>query len=193
MHNYNQRDQTDRGWGWLAVRNAVLVASVAIMAMVAALALGGCTATRYVPVESVHTEYVHGNTDALEKIIALLREQLVQKERQVDSLMRMRNERLVLNDNGDTLRHDTELIVYRASHREKELERLVESQRDSIRELHQQLQAVKVDSIPVPYPVEKRLTRWEQTKMDAGGFAIGGCAVLIFMIIFWLVKKYRRL
>ena len=89
--------------------------------------------------------------------------------------------------------HDTELIVYRASHREKELERLVESQRDSIRELHQQLQAVKVDSIPVPYPVEKRLTRWEQAKMDVGGFAIGGCAVGVFMIIFWLVKKYRRL
>lgn len=192
MHNYNQRDQTDRGWGWLAVRNAVLVASVAIMAMLAAVTLGGCTATRYVPLESVRTEYVHGNTDALEIIIAMLREQLVRKECQVDSLMRTRNERLVLNDKGDTLRHDTEVVEYRSTYREKELERLVESQRDSIRELHQQLQSVKVDSIPVPYPVEKQLTRWEQAKMDVGGFAMGGCAVAVIFVVVWIVRRFRN-
>lgn len=57
MHDYNQRKQTNRGWGWLSARNAVLMASVAVMAILAALALGGCTTTRYVLVESVRTEY----------------------------------------------------------------------------------------------------------------------------------------
>lgn len=30
---------------------------------------------------------------------------------------------------------------------------------------------------PVPYSVERGLTRWEQTKMDFGGFALGAVAV----------------
>lgn len=193
MQDYKQRKQTNRGWGWLAARNAALAVSAAIMAMVAAMTLGGCTATRYVPVERVRTEYVDKDNTDLLSLIKSLTEKITQKDSQIDSLMRSRNERLVLNDKGDTLRHDTELIEYRSTYHEKELERLVVSQRDSIRELRHQLQSVKADSIPVPYPVEKRLTRWQQTKMDAGGFAMGGCAVGVFMIIFWLVKKYRRL
>lgn len=30
---------------------------------------------------------------------------------------------------------------------------------------------------PVPYPVERGLSRWEQVKMDFGGFALGAVAV----------------
>ena len=52
---------------------------------------------------------------------------------------------------------------------------------------------IKTDSIQVPYPVEKKLTKWEQTKMDAGGIAIGVCiASIIIVIIGFLVKAYRK-
>lgn len=52
---------------------------------------------------------------------------------------------------------------------------------------------IKVDSIQVPYPVEKKLTRWEQTKMDAGGIAIGLCfAFIIFIIVGFIVRVRKK-
>lgn len=154
--------------------------------------LSACTTTKYVPVESVRTEYVHGDNSELLNIIQSLTERLHQKERQVDSLMQSYRELLVLSENGDTLRHDREKIVYRASHRESELEKLVESKSDSIRELLRQLESVKSDSIPVPYPVERSLSRWEKAKMDFGGFAIGATVLLVVFVIAWLIKRYAR-
>ncbi len=44
----------------------------------------------------------------------------------------------------------------------------------------------------VPYPVEKALTQWEQTKMDFGGMAIGGTAIALCVAVMWLIKKFRR-
>ncbi len=164
----------------------------AILLALSVAALCGCADKVYVPVESVRTEYRYKDNAELLDVVKSLTERLYQKERQVDSLMRSRNERLVLNDKGDTLRHDTELVVYRASHREKELERLLESKSDSIRELRQRLESVKSDSIPVPYPVEKQLTKWQQTKMDFGGIAIGVIIAVVCIAVIWLIKKFRK-
>lgn len=50
----------------------------------------------------------------------------------------------------------------------------------------------RVDSISVPYPVEKPLTRWQQTKMDFGGMALGGVAVAVCIAVVWLIKKIRK-
>lgn len=157
-----------------------------------ALMLSACTSTKYVPVESVRTEYVHGDNSELLNVIKSLTERLRQKEQQVDSLMQSYRELLVLSDKGDTLRHDREKIVYRASHRESELEKLVESKNDSIRELLRQLESVKSDSIRVPYPVERKLSRWEQAKMDFGGFAMGGVVIALCIAVVWLIKKFRK-
>lgn len=157
-----------------------------------ALMLSACTSTKYVPVESVRTEYVHGDNSELLNVIKSLTERLHQKEQQVDSLMQSYRELLVLSDKGDTLRHDREKIVYRASHRESELKKLVESKNDSIRELLRQLESVKSDSIRVPYPVERKLSRWEQAKMDFGGMAIGATVLLVVFVIAWLIKRYAR-
>lgn len=164
---------------------------LSILALALALA-SACTSTKYVPVESVRTEYVHGDNSELLNIIQSLTERLHKKERQVDSLMQSYRELLVLSENGDTLRHDREKIVYRASHRESELEKLVESKNDSIRELLRQLESVKSDSIPVPYPVERSLSRWEKAKIDFGGMAIGATVLLVVFVIAWLIKRYAR-
>lgn len=44
------------------------------------------------------------------------------------------------------------------------------------------------DSIRVPYPVEKQLTKWERWKMDMGGWAMGVAAVLIILVILKVTK-----
>lgn len=49
--------------------------------------------------------------------------------------------------------------------------------------------SIQVDSIRVPYPVEKQLSRWEKIKLDMGGVAIGGIVVLIALIVFKFWKK----
>ena len=44
-----------------------------------------------------------------------------------------------------------------------------------------------------PYPVERELTKWEQTKMDFGGMFLGGLiAVGVAAVIVWIVKRKRR-
>lgn len=47
------------------------------------------------------------------------------------------------------------------------------------------------DSIPVPYPVEKPLTKWQRWKMDLGGWAMGVAAVLVILVIIKVTKIVR--
>lgn len=48
------------------------------------------------------------------------------------------------------------------------------------------------DSIPVPYPVEKPLTKWQRWKMDLGGWAMGVAAVLVILVILKVTKIARK-
>ena len=52
--------------------------------------------------------------------------------------------------------------------------------------------SVRVDTLSVPYPVEKKLTRWERVKMEAGGVAIGGFFLLLAAIVAYIVYRSRR-
>ena len=47
---------------------------------------------------------------------------------------------------------------------------------------------IQRDSIRVPYPVEKQLTKWQQWKMDAGGWAMGAVAVFVILLVVRLFK-----
>lgn len=153
---------------------------------------GACSTTRYVPVESVRVEYRETDTTGIYERLRNYFESIYHREVSTDSVVDRSKETVVLKENGDTARHDKERIVYVSSRREKELEHEL-SQRDSvINVLRLQLASVKSDSIPVPYPVEKTLTRWEQTKMDLGGFALGGIAVALCIAVVWLIKKFRK-
>lgn len=55
--------------------------------------------------------------------------------------------------------------------------------------------SIKTDSVRVPYPIERKLNKWESLKMEVGGWAIGGMSVVLLVVIgcavLWLVRKYR--
>ena len=51
---------------------------------------------------------------------------------------------------------------------------------------------VKVDSIQVPYPVERKHSRWEQIKMDYGAVSIGASVVGLIFFIIVLLRWLRR-
>lgn len=151
-----------------------------------------CTRTVYKPVETVRTEYVKADTTGLYEGIRSLIDFMFRREASSDSLIDRTKETVVLKENGDTARHDKERVVYVASHREKELEHMVQQQDSTIKSLRLLLESVKSDSIPVPYPVERKLTKWEQTKMDFGGFALGAVGAVVCVAVIWLIKKFRK-
>ena len=59
-------------------------------------------------------------------------------------------------------------------------------------EIHDTCYVMRTDSIAVPYPVERKLTRWEQTKIDYGGMALGACLGVLCIAVVWLIRKFRK-
>ena len=59
--------------------------------------------------------------------------------------------------------------------------------------VHDTVYIERTDSVDRPYPVERRLSRWEQAKMDLGGIAMGAVCVVVIYIIVWLAKKKKKL
>ena len=57
---------------------------------------------------------------------------------------------------------------------------------------HDTLYLNRTDSIRVPYPVEKELTRWQQMKLELGGWAFGIIITAALIIVGWLVYKSRK-
>lgn len=88
---------------------------------------------------------------------------------------------------ADTVR-DTRLVWVRGDTvvdiREKERIRRVET--------HDTCYIERTHRMAVPYPVERRLTRWERVKMDFGGMAIGGIALALAAAVVWLARRFRR-
>lgn len=50
----------------------------------------------------------------------------------------------------------------------------------------------KVDSIREVVEVERKLTKWEQTKMELGGVAIGGLVFSIIAVVIFVLIKLRK-
>ena len=50
----------------------------------------------------------------------------------------------------------------------------------------------RIDSVPVPYPVEKELTRWQQFRLDVGGWAIIVVMITILVVIGRTIYKLKK-
>ena len=129
-----------------------------LLAVVIAVILTGlfcsCSSVKYIPVETVRTEYKTVTDSFIQKDSIFVK----------DSVL--------IESKGDTIHWHHWHIEYKDHATEK-------AKKDSF---------IKVDSIPVPYPVEKKLTRWQQVKIDWGGEAIILAIVVIFIVI-WLIFK----
>lgn len=42
------------------------------------------------------------------------------------------------------------------------------------------------------YPVEKKLTKWQQAKMELGGFAFALLFAALCVAVVWLIKKFKK-
>lgn len=168
----------------------IVIAAICIAG--AAILLGSCTRKVYVPTETVRTEYREADTTKMyERIVALLQSRH-DSDTRTDSLIDRERQTVVLNTAGDTIRLTETRYIRTASTREHELEKEVERLDSLNREMRMQMATVKTDSIAVPYPIERPLTAWQQTRMAIGDITLCTLAVALCIAVAWLITKYKK-
>lgn len=148
-----------------------IIATIAIL-----LFMFSCRSVQYVPVESVRTV----------RDSVVMRDSIVWHERvrERDSVVTRDSVVLVVDASGNVVR--TEL------YRQKEVYRELREEYDRLMAAYKRLEAEKIDSVQVPYPVEKKLTRWQQTKVNYGGWAMGIVFFTILVVVGYMVYKLKK-
>lgn len=148
--------------------------SLIIMLVLVVIAwLVSCTTTKYVPVESNHTEH-HWHTDSVHQVDSFYHE----KETTI-----MQLDSAAMAKYGIQLKNAERAWLVKSWELERQIEALqrLTAERDTVR-----------DSIPVPYPVERSLSKWETVKMDYGGEAIIVVFFIIIIVLGMFIKRLRR-
>lgn len=122
-----------------------------IILLTIAICLTSCRSIKYVPVETVKTEYKTRDSIRFDSIYE--------------------HDSIFLFVKGDT--------VYKEKYRYK-YRYLTINKTDTV---------MMTDSVQIPYPVEKQLTRWQQMKIELGGWAVGVIAILSIVLI---IKLFRN-
>ena len=127
---------------------------LALSAMLWCVLLASCSSVKYVPVETVRTEYRTRDSIRYDSIY------------QRDSVYLMFK--------GDTVYKYKEKYLYKY---------LFLNKTDTV---------IKTDSIQVPYPVERKLTKWQAIKIELGGWAFGIIIAFALIIVGWLIYGRRK-
>lgn len=135
-----------------------------LVMVLATLCLCGCKTVKFVPVPEYHTLY-KTRVDTVQRWDSV-RDVQWMTVREVDSTQ--------LAALGIQLKGLKNALL---------IERHKLLQQISNEKTHKVDTIMQRDSIPVPYPVEKPLTKWQRWKMDAGGWAMGVAAVLVILFV----------
>lgn len=122
--------------------------------IISSLWLSSCRSVRYIPVETIRTEYKTRDSIRFDSIY------------QRDSVY--------MQVKGDSVYLYKYKYLYRY---------LTINKTDTI---------LKTDSIQVPFPVEKELSKWQSLKMELGGWAFGGVILFALVFVGWLVYRWRK-
>ena len=134
--------------------------------------LCGCKSIQYVPVETVRTEIVH-QTDTVKQTdsVKTEKETVIREARPEDSLM--------LAKLGIKLQSNERLLIL--------LQKELSDTKKELEEKHNS-DSVRVEYKDKPYPVEKKLTKWQSFCIDYGkimlGSTIAGVIVIVLLIIY---------
>ena len=122
-----------------------------IILLMLVICLTSCRNIKYVPVETVKTEYKTRDSIRFDSIYE--------------------HDSIFLFVKGDT--------VYKEKYRYKYWY-LTINKTDTV---------MLTDSVQIPYPVEKQLTRWQRMKIELGGWAVG---VIVILSIVLMLKLFRN-
>ena len=140
-----------------------------LLALLWLLSLTGCKTVRYVPVPEYHTLY-KTRVDTVQRLDSV-RDVQWMTVREVDSTQ--------LAALGIQIKGLKNALL---------IERNKLLQKMSNEKTHKIDTVMQRDSIPVPYPVEKQLTKWQRWKMDLGGWAMGVSMLLVILVIIKVTK-----
>lgn len=127
--------------------------------------LCGCS-PRYITVPEYHYEKHHTNDTIIERDSILKEKNTIIRE--ADSAM--------LEGLGIRLKEgERAILVLR-----KEIERLTNQQREVVHDT-----TVQIDSIRVPYPVDKKLTRWQEIKINIFDIVL---LLVVAVGLYWLLS-----
>lgn len=140
------------------------------------LMLCGCKSIQYVPVETVRTEIVH-QTDTVKQTDSTKteKETIIREARPEDSLM--------LAKLGIKLQSNERLLIL--------LQKELSDTKKELEEKHNS-DSVRVEYKDRPYPVEKKLTKWQSFCIDYGKIMLGStiaCVIAIVLLVIYRRKK----
>lgn len=152
-----------------------MLAFLLAAAFVILMMLQGCR-TKYVCVPEYHKEYINRTDSFFHTDTIKEKEWMTIKE--VDSAQ--------LAKLGVQLRNIKNAYLIERNRNRERNNTTLKAKTDTV---------IKTDSIREPYPVERKLNKWESLKMEVGGWAIGVLSVVLLAVIgyavLWLVRKYR--
>ena len=152
-----------------------------------------CSHRTYVPLQSVRTDTVYmARKDSVHIKDSLVVKQVIN----IRDSIAIHDSVVIVQDEQGNIKERI-IVRYRDRWHATQDNLTLQRQIDRYKASNDSLRAVKRDSISVPVPVEKKLTRWQKFKMDVGGWAIGAMSTVLLGVIgdivVWLLKKYRRL
>lgn len=143
-------------------------------------ALWSCRSVKYVPVESSADSVV------IEKLVEV---QLPPDSSTIRALLECdENGRVVLSwlDIANSRNAQAQLAIDSLGN----LLAKMRTQQDTIYLPSKEVTVTK--EVKVPYPVEKELTRWQQMKLELGGWAFGIIIAFALIIVGWMIYKSRK-
>ena len=48
------------------------------------------------------------------------------------------------------------------------------------------------DSVSVPYPVERKLTKWEAARMRMGDILLVSVNIVLIYVVIWMIRRRKR-
>lgn len=139
---------------------------------VAAVLTAGCSPTQYIPIESVSTEY-QNHTDTV-----LIKDSV---HTETNTVIREADSALVAQLGLKLKDNERAILILR-----NELQRIVNEKQE-----HSTDTVIERDTIQVPVPVERQLTRWESFCLDYGKLTLGGSVIALLFIVLWIVRWIR--
>lgn len=168
--------------------------------IIAILCLFSCRGIKYVPVK---TEAIENNSILRSDSLSTNKEinrrdssSVTERVEKSDSVVINDSSIIVVDNQGNILK--TERYRTKESYNTKELHRKefqyrkLESKYKELKSKYEALLNEKQKTIKVPYPVEKPLSKWQNMKLQVGGFAMTAIVIVILIVIGRVFYRLRK-